>query len=554
MAEAVRSDEVIQRGRVRLVLVVGLLVLSASAFYALVDYDPDAGIRNAVEGVEGWLFHPTGRSPGLIFGVAALLFFGRRWLFIAAVEHSRPSVVLGLAFSIPGAALHSWGHYVGGPDILVLSLILLIFAAAAFVGGPGAMRVILLPALFLLLAIPPPAVLINQIVYPLQLLTAESATFFLNLIGLDALQNGDRILRPGVEFLVIEGCSGLRSAETLLMATIVYIEVFRCRGPRLWILLLSAPLVSYLVNQVRVISIVLNPFSRVSEVHTIQGIIVLVGGVIVIAGLDRLLVRWLGEYGRARSNWADWRGASFSSLPLRPLYLLLGIAAALFMASLLVPVWQPDARTGRTLSDVPMVIHGWVSSPVEVDTQFLGSVDFTERTRRRYRAPEGEGSFELFVGIDEHMQRNFSLISDKTQSLDAGWVVLSRREVVLEPDRQRAELMVVGSMRDRRLVLHWYEGVAAIGQEVIRSLLALDRGPLRRDRRSTVVRISTRIEEDADLSQAEDLIFGFLPSIREAIGALEENRWNRDLRDKLAAPRTDLAALGRDPSGQLDPL
>ncbi|MBW2386225.1 MAG: hypothetical protein JRG92_21570 [Deltaproteobacteria bacterium] len=200
------------------------------------------------------------------------------------------------------------------------------------------------------------------------------------------------------------------------------------------------------------------------------------------------------------------------------------------MASLLVPVWQPDARTGRTLSDVPMVIHGWVSSPVEVDTQ------------------------ELFVGIDEHMQRNFSLISDKTQSLDAGWVVLSRREVVLEPDRQRAELMVVGSMRDRRLVLHWYEGVAAIGQEVIRSLLALDRGPLRRDRRSTVVRISTRVGEDADLPQAEDLIFGFLPSIREAIGALEENRWNRDLRDKLAAPRTDLAARGRDPSGQPDPL
>ena len=521
-------------GRRRTTLFLALFVASALlAFRALSDFDPDAGIRATVTRMEGWLFSPTGRSPFLIFGLTVLIVWGRLPRLRAAIRAGEPQWIAAAALLLPASLLHLWSYYAGAPDILVLSLIPMIVGVGFALAGSAGAGVLLFPALFLVLAIPPPAVLINQVIYPLQLLTSESVVWVLDRFGFTVVRYSDLILAQGKVFQVIENCSGMRSMETLAMAALLYSELFYRHRAQVVILLLSVPAISFLANQVRVLSIVLNPFSEIASDHTAQGILVVVGGVLALVLVDRILMRVLPE---PRAGVPRPRVAKAVLLPEKSLLLLSAVFLTLAGISAIMPKWAPGDREGRTLSDFPLVLSGWKSKSKIVDGQFLGSVAFTERQSRTYSEPGG-GEFDVFVGIDERYQRNFSLLSEKTALPGSGWTVEDRQQVRLAGVGVPVERLIVSTRGQRKLVYHWHRKVASLGQEAIRSVFALDRSFLRRAGRATVVRLSAPLSaEGSNLREVEARLQKFAPSVEEALVALEDRTWDRELRRKLAAP------------------
>ena len=62
--------------------------------------------------------------------------------------------------------------------------------------GASAIRVLALPAVFLLFAVPLPAPLLNYLVFPLQIATADITGWFLNGIGFPVYVLGDRSWGP----------------------------------------------------------------------------------------------------------------------------------------------------------------------------------------------------------------------------------------------------------------------------------------------------------------------------------------------------------------------
>ena len=65
---------------------------------------------------------------------------------------------------------------------------------ASYWGLPG-VRAVWLPIAFLLFAIPLPAPLLLAVIFKLQIWTAASSGWMLNMLGLPALVTGDQILR-----------------------------------------------------------------------------------------------------------------------------------------------------------------------------------------------------------------------------------------------------------------------------------------------------------------------------------------------------------------------
>ena len=124
----------------------------------------------------------------------------------------------------------------------------------------------------------------------------------------DALKSQGHKSLSGKIFQVIESCAGLRSIETLMMSAVVYAEIFGRRGPHALILVVAAPLLGVLVNLIRVLSLVASPFSNIDPVHTLQGIAMIVVGVLLIAFLDFLLDKLLPPAHSRRS----WTHTSFS--------------------------------------------------------------------------------------------------------------------------------------------------------------------------------------------------------------------------------------------------
>jgi exosortase len=100
--------------------------------------------------------------------------------------------------------------------VLVAGLVVLYF-------GWPALRAVLFPWAFLLLMIPLPMVLLNQVTFPLQLLASKVAANVLPLFGVPILREGNVIQLPGgMQLEVAEACSGIRSLMSLITLSVIY--------------------------------------------------------------------------------------------------------------------------------------------------------------------------------------------------------------------------------------------------------------------------------------------------------------------------------------------
>jgi exosortase len=84
------------------------------------------------------------------------------------------------------------------------------------------LKTVLFPILFLTLMIPIPAILFNQITFPLQLLASRFGELSLSVIGVPVLREGNIIQLPNISLEVVEACSGIRSLVSMLTLGIVY--------------------------------------------------------------------------------------------------------------------------------------------------------------------------------------------------------------------------------------------------------------------------------------------------------------------------------------------
>jgi exosortase len=126
-----------------------------------------------------------------------------------------PILVLAVAVLLLG---------VSGAELFLsrFSLLLVIAGLVIFFQGWDFFRAVLFPWAFLLLMIPLPAIIFNQITFPLQLLASKVAAAVLPLAGVPVLREGNIINLPAMPLEVAEACSGIRSLLSLATLAIIY--------------------------------------------------------------------------------------------------------------------------------------------------------------------------------------------------------------------------------------------------------------------------------------------------------------------------------------------
>ena len=140
---------------------------------------------------------------------------------------------------------------------LFLSRVSLIGATAGivlFLGGWPRLRVLFFPLAFLLLMVPLPALIFNQIAFPLQLLASNVGESAISSLDIPILREGNVLILANATLEVAEACSGIRSLVSLFTLGIVF-GYFA--DPRLWVrsfIALSAIPVAILANGLRVAS------------------------------------------------------------------------------------------------------------------------------------------------------------------------------------------------------------------------------------------------------------------------------------------------------------
>jgi exosortase len=525
------------------------VVLGALAYRDLLTFRPQmiSDDSISISSSESVLFASSETAPLMIMLLSLWLLYHRRVGLFALPRRGGPVWLAAIAFAI-GSAIFAWAVYTRAADIQAFSLIANLVGCAILWRGLPTLRIAAIPLLLLLFAVPLPAPLVAKLVWEFQLATAVLAGWLLYVIEIPAVVSADVIQLTSDTYQVIEGCSGFRSNFSLMIFSILMSNLFdRSRWHSLALLLASIP-IAFAMNGLRVMTLILNPASKIHTIHVAQGLVVLMCGLIVLYAVDSLLARfvpWFRQTHSADGVRSDARETTVLA-GAAPLHRALGVLCLLLLmlgTLNFLPRWQAHSAGGLNLDVVfAQVMTGWKSRELEpVDSNF-STASFRQYHRRRYTKPDPPGQsplpgllaadtpIDVFLGIGEHLNRFRSPLSPKNAFPGRGWVVEDLGELQLEGTEAVITWRLLRSGTHRLIAYQWYEEDLGWLEEGLRSFLALDRSPFARTLPVIAVRIATEIEttEPSDIAQAHQRLVAFhgrvvvaVDFIKQRLGGME---------------------------------
>jgi exosortase len=169
--------------------------------------------------VHDWATDDNYSHGFLIVPLALYLAWERRQRFAEIAP--RPSVT-GLLIVLASVGVLAAGTLGAELFLTRVSMIGVLAGAIVFLYGWRHLTTLAFPVAFLLLMIPLPALIFNQIAFPLQLLASRAGEMVLSVLRIPVLREGNVIVLAHTTLEVAEACSGIRSLVSLLTLGIVY--------------------------------------------------------------------------------------------------------------------------------------------------------------------------------------------------------------------------------------------------------------------------------------------------------------------------------------------
>jgi exosortase len=175
------------------------------------------------------------------------------------------------------------------------SLVISIIGAVLLLGGTKYLRIFAFPLFLLFFMVPIPAVIYNEITFPLQLLASRVAEGAISLLQIPIIREGNVLEMATQKLNVVEACSGIRSLLTLTFLSLVY--GYFCEK-RIWIrvvLFFSTIPIAIVANAGRVtltgVVAQFKPDLAEGLFHEAQGWVIFMVAFAILAALHQVLAR-----------------------------------------------------------------------------------------------------------------------------------------------------------------------------------------------------------------------------------------------------------------------
>jgi exosortase len=175
------------------------------------------------------------------------------------------------------------------------SLIMLLVGLVLFLHGWEMLRALLFPLAILLLMVPIPSIVLNQITFPLQMLASKLSAWILPFLGVPVLREGNVINLPAMPLEVADACSGIRSLLSLTCLAVMYGYLLEKRMRIRVILALASIPIAVAANGLRIVGTGLlvqywDPEKAEGFFHAFSGWLIFVVSLLMLFGVHRLLV------------------------------------------------------------------------------------------------------------------------------------------------------------------------------------------------------------------------------------------------------------------------
>jgi exosortase len=209
----------------------------------------------------------------------------------------------GLSVLIAGLGLLIIGVY--GADLFMsrFSILLVLAGIIIYCAGWSFFRAVMFPWALLILMIPLPAIVFNQLTFPLQLLASKLASELLPLCNVPVLREGNVINLPSMPLEVAEACSGVRSLMSLTTMAVIYGTLTDNSVLRRITLALAAIPIAVAANAFRIFGTGLlvqywDPDKALGFFHEFSGWVIFVFSLLLLLSFHKLLLALSSKFTR----------------------------------------------------------------------------------------------------------------------------------------------------------------------------------------------------------------------------------------------------------------
>jgi exosortase len=238
-----------------------------------------------------WWQIPDFSHGFLIPPFAAFLAWKKRATLLATKPDPSWGGIAVIAF---GIAVLLLGIYGAELFLSRISLLIVLTGLVLCLGGTRFLTELRFPLLILILAIPLPSLILNQITFPLQIFASKVASDLLPLFAVPVLREGNIIQLPSMKLEVAEACSGIRSLMSLFTMAVLYGYFMEISTIRRIVLALASIPIAIAANVARIVGTGLcvqywDPEKAMGFFHEFSGWVIFLVSLICLITLHRAM-------------------------------------------------------------------------------------------------------------------------------------------------------------------------------------------------------------------------------------------------------------------------
>jgi len=443
----------------------------------------------------------------------------------------------GFFVVIGGLLLFFIGEFSTLYIVIEYSFIIVLTGLALTYMGLQAFKLVLTPLLMLLLMIPLPEFILNNLSAELQLISSAIGVWFIQLFGISVFLEGNVIDLGSMKLQVVDACSGLRYLFPLM--TFGFIAAYFFKAPfwqRAFIFLSTIP-ITILMNSFRigVIGVTVEYWGESMAqgfLHDFEGWIVFMAcaGVLVLEMwvLTKIRAKKLPlrevfglEFPQSHPKNAKIRYRTFSQ-PMLGVVLLLGLVTLL---SQFLPEREEIVPERKDFSTFPMRIGDWKGKSDRLEQMFIDKLSFSDYMIADYvNNKNKKESANFYVAYYNSQKKGASAHSPRTCIPGGGWKITSLEEKIFENIRVadqplRVNRTIIRKGGNSQLVYYWFQqrGRVITNEYMVKWYLFWD--ALTRNRTDgALVRLTTFVPKGQDLAEADKRLTGLLGGLSQVLG------------------------------------
>jgi len=480
---------------------------------------------------EWWIGSPEYSHGLLLPPLVAFLIWRRRTLL---AENAFTGSWFGLILIGLAAAIYWVGELSALYFVVHFAYWIFLCGMALSLLGWPAFRLIAVPLAILLLAIPLPEFLIENLSSKLQLWSSVLGVAFIRLFGISVFLQGNVIDLGQYKLEVAEACSGVRYLFPLLTLGAVVAYLYRgALWKRVFVVLSTIPL-TLITNSLRigVIGVLVDrwgPGIAEGFVHDFQGwaMFMLTGAALV--GELALLHPIGATTGSWRDALGDHRAAPLAHTPAAreeriPAAFIAAVmvAVTLGIAGERAPRHAELAPARQAFAEFPDQFGAWSGRRSSLDYQYVDALGLDDYLMADYSRPDSL-PINLYVAFYNFQRKGSSVHSPRSCLPGGGWEIQEFGQRALAGVRIGTHPLVVnravvGLGGARALVYYWFQerGRVITNEFAVKWLLFWD-AVTRRRTDGALVRLTTPVPAGSSIETADRRLAAFAAELAPVV-------------------------------------